>query len=101
MSEFLDGLTKRLEERRAELADEQRVIAAALVALGAGTRRARPREKLSDRGLMAIIAEDPGVRTSMLALSFHVQPERLSPVLTSLQASGAIERWELGWRATS
>jgi hypothetical protein len=108
---LLGQLEQDLEERLTELKREQSVIHQLLRILknGSGQSAIRAGKKkskgalepshvprLTDR-VLALIQEDPGIRTSMVALSLGINQERASAAATELAADGVIRREGLGW----
>ena len=98
-------LADRLERRLDELNAERTAIEQALASLRRHTARregsppkvARSATGLREELLMAI-RESPGTRASMLALIVGKPVEAVRSELETLQVSGAVERWRLGFR---
>jgi DeoR/GlpR family transcriptional regulator of sugar metabolism len=51
--------------------------------------------------MLQLISEEPGARTSMLALLLSRSPDEINTHLRELESRGIVSRVGLGWGATS
>jgi hypothetical protein len=92
-------LRRQLVQRIEELDAERAAICRALRVLA--PEPAKPTQDLLEHRVLKQIAEEPGVRASMLALHLSVAQGRVLNVLRELEGAGTARREGLGWSAAS
>jgi predicted Rossmann fold nucleotide-binding protein DprA/Smf involved in DNA uptake len=101
-SEFIRHLRTETVARIAELDEERQTLERMLFVLDQPMpprrKQAHARPHAKQDQLLALIANDPGIRSSMLALTVKRPVEQVTAELTALEGAGVVARKALGWR---
>src|SRR4051812_7732261 len=97
-TEFVPRLQVELNQRLAHLEQERRAIEGALQALErAGPARRSIQQDLTAR-IVDVLREDPGVRSTMLAVVLGCSANDVADAIRRLERENIAERCGLGWR---
>lgn len=98
---LLPGLQRDLEARLSALEREAAAIRGALKALAIGAERSAPSRRDAREDLISALGEQPGSRTSLLALGQGRPVDAVAATLEILAREGVVVRDGLGWRLLS
>ena len=100
---MVPALRSRLAERLEQIEAEAHAIKAAMRALDAPAKRrpgSGPESRAVPDVILRALAEAPGSRASMLALTTGLRPAKIASTLAVLESAGQVSRDGLGWSLT-